>query len=275
MRREARRKAEAKAHRRSMILPLAVGAILLIGAVAFYQIGTRVPETDDRLCPKDTGPVGATVLLLDTSDPLTPKHQAELKRLANQIASDDAGRMGIAAGELLVVYELTEDPGAPKQLIEVCRPLINPKDRNWEDDIHRGRRFHEWDWKRFEDALTNLFPQHGGKPQRTSPLLETLTVLAARHVPGKRGDKRFKVHLIVFSDLLQHTPRFSHYGPYPDAKEMRRHARDLLTDLTGARVTLFRLERPKYAKWQSKRHYYWWTELIMEQGGKIEWQDSI
>ena len=275
MRREARRRAEAKAHWQKIMLPLTVAVFLIAGAVAFHQIGTRVPETDDRLCPKDTGPLGATVLLLDTSDPLTPKHRAELERLAGQIASEHVGPMGISAGELLAVYELTQDPGAPRQLIDVCRPFIDPKDRTWRDDIHRGWRFHERDWGRFEDALAKAFPEREGKPQPTSPLLETIAVLAARHAPGKRGDESFKVHLIVFSDLLQHSPRLSHYGPYPDAKEIRRRARDLLTDLTGARVSLFRLERPKYAKWQSKRHYYWWTELVMEQGGKIEWQDSI
>ena len=257
------------------MLPLGAGALLLVGVVAFYQVGTRVPEIDGRLCPKATGPVGATVLLLDTSDPLTPKHRAELGRLANQIASEDVGRMGIAPGELLAVYELTQDPGAPTQLIDVCRPAKNPKNRTWRDDIHQGRRFAERDWESFEDELQELFPKHGSEPQPTSPLLETIAVLAARYAPGKRGDEMFKVHLVVFSDLLQHTPRFSHYGPYPDAKEMRSHARDLLTDLTGVHVSLFRLERPKYAEWQSEIHYYWWTELIQEQGGKIEWQDSI
>ena len=106
-------------------------------------------------------------------------------------------------------------------------------------------------------------------------MLETITVLAARHIPGKRGDERFKVHFVVFSDLLQHTSRFSHYGPYPDAKDMRHSARDLITDLTGTRVSLFRLERSKYAKWQTEHHYYWWTELVQEQGGQIEWQESL
>ena len=257
------------------MLPLGVGALLLIGVAAFYQAGTHVPETDDRLCPKATGPVGATVLLLDTSDPLTPKHRAELERLAGQIASEEAGRMGIAPQELLAVYELTQDPGAPKQLIEVCRPLKNPNDRTWRDDIHQGRRFAERDWARFEDALAGAFPERESEPQPTSPLLETITVLAARHMPGKRGDERFRVHLVVFSDLLQHSPRFSHYGPYPEAGDMRHRYRDLLADLTGARVSLFRLERPKYAQWQTDRHYYWWTELVREQGGRIEWQESI
>ena len=275
MRREVRSRAETKQHWQSIVRPIGAGAFLLILVAAFYQFGTRAPETDDRLCPKDSGPVGATVLLLDTSDPLTPKHEAELKRLAGQIASDQAGRMGIAPGELLAVYELTQDSGAPKQLIEVCRPFKDPKDRTWRDDIHQGRRFAERDWERFEDALIKGYPRSESEPQPTSPLLETITVLAARHIPGKRGSEQFSVHLVVFSDLLQHTERFSHYGPYPDSKEMRSDYRDLLTDLTGARVSLFRLERPKYAMWQTERHYYWWTELIQEQGGQIEWQDSI
>ena len=275
MGRDARRRAEAKARRLSTMLPLGVGALLLAGVVAFYQVGTRVPEIDDRLCPKATGPAGATVLLLDTSDPLTPKHRAELERLAGQIASERSDRLGIAPGELLAVYELAQDPGAPKQLFEVCRPFKNPKDRTWRDEIHQGRTYAERDWERFEEALASGFPERESEPQPTSPLLETIAVLAARHVPGKRGDDEFKVHLVVFSDLLQHSPRFSHYGSYPEARDMRRRARDLLTDLTGAQVSLFRLERPKYAKWQTERHYYWWTELVQEQGGQIEWQESI
>lgn len=275
MRREVRRKAEAKANRQAITLPAGVGIVLLIGVVTLYQIGTDTPETDGRGCPEETGPVGATVLLLDTSDPLTEKHKAELERLAGQIAAEDVGRMGIAPGELLVVYELRQNPGASKMLIEVCRPFKNPRDRTWRDDIHQGSRFAEADWDRFEDALSGVFPEREGESQPESPLLETIAVLAARHTPGKRGDERFNVHFVVFSDLLQHSSRLSQYGPYPEAKQMRRDARDLLTDLTGTKVSLFRLERPKYAKWQTERHYYWWTELILEQGGKIEWQDSI
>ena len=275
MRRNSRRKAEARAHWQSIMAPLGAGALLLVGVAALYQIGTLSPETDDRLCPEDTGPRGATVLLLDTSDPLTPKHRAELERLARDIESEHPGRMGIAPGELLAVYELTQDPGAPKELVQVCRPLKNPKNRTWRDDIHQGRRFAEQDWKSFKDGLTKVFPERESEPQPTSPLLETITVLAARHAPGKRGNKGFKVHLIIFSDLLQHTPRFSHYGPYPDAKDMRRSAQDLLTDLTGTKVSLFWLKRPKYAKWQTRHHYYWWTNLIRIQGGQIEWQDPL
>ena len=282
MSRAARRKsAQDRARRQSIIVPLSGLVIVVAAVVAFYQLGTSVPEMDDRLCPKDNGPSGATVLLLDTSDPLTSKHQAELKRLAGQIVSEEAGPMGIAPQELLAVYELTHDPGAPRKLIEVCRPMKSPQDRTWRDDIKQGRRFADRDWTRFEEALANGFPEDNSESRPVSPLLETISVLAPRYVPGKRHvpddptDEQFEVHLVVFSDLLQHSERFSHYEPYPDAKEMQHKARDLLTDLTGVRVSLFRLERPRYAKWQTKRHYYWWAELINTQGGQIGWQESI
>ena len=255
--------------------PIAIAILLLVGIFVFYNVGNRVPEMDDRLCPKESGPVGATVLLLDTSDPLTPKHRAELERLARQIKSDDASGIGINPGELLVVYELQQDPSVPKQLIEICRPYGSPKDRTWRDDIHQGKRVAERNWEHFEDALAAAFPEQESEPQPTSPLLETIAVIAPLHSPGKRGDERFTVHFIIFSDLLQHTSRLSHYGSYPSVKSMRKDARDLLSDLTGARVSIFRLERSKYKKWQTKDHYYWWTELINEQGGQIVWQDSI
>ena len=258
-----------------MLTPLGVGAVLIIGVVAFYFLGIRTPDLDDRLCPKDTGPLGATILLLDTSDPLTSKHRAELERLANQITSEEKNGIGIAPGELLAVYEMTKDPGNPTTLIEKCRPFKNPRDRTWRDDIHQGRRFAERDWNRFEDALASVFPKVKDESQSVSPLLETISVLSARHTPGKRGNQQFKVHLIVFSDLMQNSDRLSHYGEYPEAQEIRHLARDLLTDLTGTRVSLFRLERPEYAQWQTASHYYWWTEFVQEQGGEIEWQESI
>ena len=259
----------------SVAVPIGVIAALVICVILYNVIGTRAPEVDERLCPKKTGPIGATVLLLDSSDPLTPKHRAELERLASQITSKEKSGLGIAPGELLAVYEMTEDPGNPTTLFEKCRPFKNPRDRTWRDDIHQGRRFAERDWSRFEEVLTSVFPKVRDESQPVSPLLETISVLSARHTPGKRGDQQFKVHLIVFSDLLQNSDRLSHYGNYPEAQEIQHLARDLLTDLTGTRVSLFRLERPEYTQWQTDSHYYWWTEVVQVQGGQIEWQESI
>ena len=258
-----------------IFLPLGTLVILIIGIFAFYNIGHRPPEVDNLFCPKETGPIGATIILLDTSDPLTPKHQSELDRIARQIKSNDDNSLGLEAGELLVVYELQQNPGTPKKLIEICRPHGEINNRTWRDDIHQGRRIAEKNWEHFDKSLSEAFPKQSNAAQPTSPLLESIGVIAARHIPGKRGNKHFKVHFIVFSDLLQHSPRLSHYETYPSAENMLKTHRDLTTDLNGVQVSLFRLDRTKYSKWQTERHYYWWTDLIRLQGGEILWQDSI
>ena len=266
------RKENRKAKQQAVVLPLAVGVIVLIGAISFYQIGTRTPETDSRFCPKETGPVGATILLLDTSDPLTSKHKAELESLAKQITSEQSSPIGISAGELLLIYKLTEDSGSPNKVYELCRPYVNPNNRSWRDGIHRGWRFHMRDWESFESELTKLFPEHDNKPLSFSPLLETIAVIAAHHIPRNNNEEHYKVHLIIFSDLLQYTSRLSHYGPYPDAKEIKH---DLLTDLAGAQISLYRLVRPKYTKYQNERHYSWWRDLIKIQGGHLKSEVSL
>ncbi|MCY4219205.1 MAG: hypothetical protein OXE56_08055 [Gammaproteobacteria bacterium] len=269
--------------RNKTLIPLATILFLTFLITAFYNLATPPVELDDRLCPKKDGPKGATVLLLDTSDPLTPKHTEELRRLASQISSEDTTKpggnaknsLGIQPQELLAVYELSQNPGSPSELIEVCRPSKSPDNRDWRDDIRRGRRFYEREWESFEKELENIFPKTEGRPQPSSPILETITVLSARYASGKRGNSQFKTHLIVFSDLMQHTSRLSHYKTYPEAKVMRQFFPDLLTDLTDVSVSLFRLERPEYSKFQDENHYYWWTELVIEQGGKVVNQDTF
>ncbi len=275
---------KGQGHRNNPLIPFVLIIVLAAAIFTFYNLGTPPVELDNRLCPK-TGARGATILLLDTSDPLTSKHKEELGRLAKLISSedsdkhesDDGNSFRIDVGELFVVYELRQDPGSPELLIEVCRPQKSPSSRTWRDDIRQGSRFAKKEWESFEKALENLFPQSGGKPQPSSPILETIAVISARHAPGKRGNREFETHLIIFSDMMQNTDLLSHYRTYPEAKAVRQVAPDLLTDLTGVSVSLFFLKRtdPQNPKLQDKKHYYWWTELVMEQGGKIINQEIL
>ena len=266
--------ARNQARRLAITLPLIVGGVLIIGVVSFYLVGTAPVELDEKLCPKNGGPTGASVLLIDTSDPFSAKHKATLASFFEH-ALDDEGALQLGPEELLVVYELTDDPGNPKLLMEICRPTQNFEDRTWRDDIRQGRKFAERDWQRFEDEVGETTMTEVGESRSSSPLLETIGVLAAKHVPGKRGNSDFKVHLVLFSDLLQHSSRLSHYSTYPVPSKLGLSHRDLLTDLTGADVSVFRLERAEYTRWQTKDHYYWWTEFVHEVGGTVRFQDSI
>ena len=257
-----------------------IGAILLvvIGGSIFWGSMTGGVQLDSRLCPVKGGPTKTTVLILDTSDPLSAKHISELRRLIREIkgnASDS--RLEIRKGEMLVVYTVSLSGTLEKPIVEVCNPGKNPDEWTLKDEFTQGKVFALHNWQRFEEHIESLFPVTEGAEQPQSPILETLTIVVPRYAPSQRekNDANNRLRLIIFSDLLQNSPGLSHYGPYPDIEGMKRGKRELLTDLSEVDVTLFRLENDRYAKWQTVEHYYWWTHVIQSMGGRIQWQQSL
>ena len=265
---------------------LMYAAIALAGIVVvmIFFVIERPAKIDENLCPVDSKPTRQTILFLDTSDPLTPKHHAELERLVTELqqpgVNPDTEDFYIAPGEALIVYKLALSWHNLQPFMEVCNPGDNPDDWDWKKDLTRGKAFALRNWKRFEDRIKELFPKEPEAEMPRSPILENLAVIVPRHTPSKRNlasEKMHHTHLILFSDLLQHSDLLSHYGPYPKAKEFldTPGLRELATDLTRVNVTIFRLERSRYARWQTRDHYYWWTELVREFGGSVRWQQSL
>lgn len=261
-------------------------AIALAGGVliVLFFVVERPGQLDENLCPVAGKPARQTVLFLDTSDPLTPKHQAELERLVSELQSPgvnpDMEGFHIAPGEPLIVYKLALDWRNLRPFMKVCNPGDDPDDWEWQKDLTRGKAFALRNWQRFNDRVRELFPEESGVEMPRSPILENLAVIVPRHAPSKRSlsaEKAGHVHLILFSDLLQHSDRLSHYGPYPEAEDFLNTPglRELATDLTGVDVTIFRLERSRYSRWQTRDHYYWWTGLVRQFGGSVRWQQSL
>ena len=261
-------------------------AIVVVGVaiVAMFFVLEKPAPIDEDLCPVDGTPKRQTILLLDASDPLTPKHRAELERLVSELqrpgARPDMEDFRIAPGEPLIVYWLAADWSDLTRFMKVCNPGDDPDDWDWKKDLTRGQAIALRNWQRFEDRVKELFPKAPEAELSRSPILENLGVIVPRHAPSKRNlpaEGTSHTHLILFSDLLQHSDRFSHYEPYPEAKDFldTPGLRELATDLTGVDVTIFRLERGRYSRWQSRDHYYWWTELVHEFGGSVRWQQSL
>ena len=238
---------------------------------------------DGNLCVIGKPPTGSTILLLDTSDPLSPQHQAELDRLLREMNPEFQVRENsdffVAPGEELVVYELTENLGTLEPSMTLCNPGINPNAREQWRDLVEGRAIAQRRWQMFDSRIQEMFGVEESTPQSSSPLLEALGVIVPRHVISERSAAQDSspVHLILYSDLLQHSEALSHYGPYPSAEQLLTTPalRHLGTSLAGVEVSIFRLERSRDSRWQTVEHYYWWTELIQEFGGHVIRQESI
>ena len=258
----------------------ALGTLALTLTVALIYFGCGSVPLDDDLCPVGKEPSRTTVLLLDTSDPLTPKLHAELERLVWELTgARGSGEPGflVAPGEALVVYELPLTVSGIDHVIRVCNPGGDPDDWDTKDSLTQGKVIALRQWQNFLAAVEPLFDQAESPPHAQSPILEALGVIVPRHVTSQRNSaaEAKPVHLILYSDLLQHSEHLSHYGSYPSPEEVKTNLRHLRTDLSGVDVSLYRLERSGDADWQTTDHYYWWTKLIQEFGGNVIFQRSI
>ena len=261
--------------------PILFSVVAFALTAAFASFGCAgLERLDDDLCPVDRDPSRTTVLLLDTSDPLTPKLREELERLVHELTgARGRGKPDflVAPGEALIVYLLPQNLTEIDPVIRVCNPGGDPDDWNVKDGLTQGKVVALRRWQNFLDAIEPLFDRKESPPQPLSPIIETLGVIIPRHATSRRSSapETQPVHLILYSDLLQHSEHLSHYGPYPSVDEVKKNLRFLQTDLSGVEVSLYRLERSDVARWQTVDHYYWWTKLIQEYGGEVIFQRSI
>ena len=223
-------------------------------------------------------PPRTTLLLLDTSDPLEPKHREVFERLVREMqepGGHDDFRIG--PSEELVVYELSQDLAQVEPQVRVCNPGDRPDDWSFKRDLTEGKMIALRQWQRFRERVQPLFAREEATPQARSPIMEFLAVIVPRHVQSVRMGGQVRTHLIIYSDLLQHSDSLSHYGPYPEARAIKKTPqwRHLQTDLSYVEVSLYRLERNRDARWQSTEHYYWWTKLVQAFGGQVIHQESV
>ena len=272
---ETREARKTKARRRARTF--GIGAVVVVGGLMAWLWIMRGEGFDAQGCPKDSGSSREVIVLLDTSDPLNDKHKAELGRVLREMTNPAvSGRhttLAVREGERVSFYLLLSADAPESPVEQICNPGGDPAERGWIEYLTKGDVVDRWCHERFVRIVEGLFPEGDGPPQPASPLLETIAVITARHAPSGRANEGAKpAHLIIISDLLQHTPMLSHYGPYPEADSL---PRELRADLSRVEVSLFRLERHKYAKFQTPEHYYWWTELVEEMEGRIVWQQAL
>ena len=270
-------RAERRARAGRKARAFGIGAVVVVGALMAGLWTMKGEGLDGQWCPKTSGPDREVIVLLDASDPLNEKHRAELGRILREMTSPAAGgrhgTLAVREGERVSFYRLQSDgaPDAPTE--QVCNPGGNPAERRFFDDLTQGGVITTWRHEQFVKLIESLFPEEQSGPQPASPLLETIAAITARHAPSRRAKEDAKpAHLIVISDLLQHTRVLSHYRAYPEPDSA---PRQLASDLSGVEVSLFRLDRQKYAKYQTPEHFYWWTDWVEAMGGRVIWQQAL
>jgi hypothetical protein len=243
---------------------LAVLALGVLSAGAYiYATAARPPPLDrSSLCPVD-GPRSVTVVLLDSTDDIPEIAKRELKTVLVDMA------------ETLPTYGLLEirllDPkvAGGKSIFARCNPgdgsglseyTANPllAKKRWMDGFRQP----------LDEALQTGFRPLPGK---TSPIMETVQRIAVERFTGRAVEGIPKA-LVLISDMLEHEPDYSQYAgdlSYRRYKASRAYQK-FRTDLYGADVMIYYIQRLSGKPINSVDHIQFWAEWIRDNNGRLK-----
>jgi hypothetical protein len=254
---EARRRTETR--RAVVILVLAVLAIVGVG-VALYL--SRTPKLDVATgCPAGQRvPPEHTVVLIDQTDPLTPRQidYAKSVILAEYDRLKPEGKLTISS--------IRADVGEADHDFSRCRVPrgADVSDVTANPDMIEAQ-FRHTVGDALNDYLNSL--RHVPTAPR-SPIIETVdAALDAPDFGPTVKDRR----LAIISDMAQNSQEVSQYkgpgsglDPSPDVRD------ELSRDMHGVAVRIHYVRRPALAAMQTPEQRAFWTDWFRRQGAQVK-----
>ncbi len=223
-----------------MLIVLAVTALGGLGGAAFFL---RAPLIDpDTLCRTDAGPAAHTIVLVDATDRLEPRHRRKLRAVIGQ------ERARLAQYDRLSLMRLNvRRPQEPSILFSKCLPRPPEQANPLFENARLARQRWEEDFAKALDGA--LRSAQAGGPQRASPILAGLRAVAADPDFGPEIPRR---RLVLVSDLLEHNPQgFSLYAADASYAAWRAGAAAGPPDFSHVDLRLVPLDRPDHAARQA------------------------
>jgi hypothetical protein len=183
----------SKKDRQGMALIAGVIAVVLGILVVRIVIGHQPPPLANNCVGQ---PTASTVILLDRSDGVSAQTVAEMQARALSFIEDSTQQNELVS--IFSISDATERNLTPA--LSLCRPPSSGN-RLYQNDAVIHKHFIE----QFETPIHTALSQLGDTAS-TSPLAEAITDLSdSRYLQAPVN------HLLVFSDLMENTSRFSLY----------------------------------------------------------------
>jgi hypothetical protein len=261
-RRRSRSSGELRKHLLGGALTVLAIAVLAAGAYVYATVA-RPPALDKvSLCPVD-GPRSVAVVLLDSTDEIPEIAKREIRTALIDLA------------ETLPDYRLLEirllDPKAPggKTIFSKC----NPGDGAGLSEYTANPRLARQRWLDGFRAPLDAALDAGFQPLpgKTSPIMATIQRIAVERFTG-RAVEGVPKELIVISDMLEHGPDYSQYSgdlSYGRFKSSRAYKK-VQTDLHGADVVIYYIQRATGRPINSADHIRFWSDWIRDNNGRLK-----
>jgi hypothetical protein len=240
---------------------LALG-VLATGAYVYATLARPPTLEQTSLCPVN-GPQSETVVLLDSTDAIPDIAKHEIRTTLIDMAET------LSQYELLEIRLLDPNIAGGRMIFSKC----NPGDGSNLSEYTANPRLAKQRWMDgFREPLDGAM-EAGFRPApgKTSPIMETIQQIAVDRFTGRNVEDIPKT-LVVISDMLEHGPDYSQYSgdlSYDRFKGSRAY-RKVRTDLHGAAVEIYYIQRATGRPINSVDHIRFWAEWIRDNNGRFK-----
>ena len=229
-------------------------AVLVLGGLGGASFLLRAPPTDpETLCRTDAPLAAHTVILVDATDRLEPRHRRKLRAVLAQ------ERARLSQYDRLTLMRINvRRPHEPSVLFSRCLP--RPPERT--NPLFENARMTQARWdEEFADALGSALRSAGSSgPAQASPIVAGLRAVAADPDFGAEIPHR---RLVLVSDLLEHDPDgFSLYVSEADYAAWRTAAAAGPPDLARVDLRIVPLDRPEHVERQTAALERFWPAFF-------------
>jgi hypothetical protein len=241
--------------------------VIALGALAFgayvYATVARPPTLDHAsLCPVN-GAHSVTVVLLDSTDEIPDIAKREIRTTLIDMAET------LPAYELLEIRLLDPKLTDGRLIFSKC----NPGDGSNLSEYTANPRLAKQRWMdSFREPLDQALDEgFRPAPGKSSPIMETIQHIAVGRFTGRNVEQIPKL-LVVISDMLENDADYSQYsgdlsyGRFKDSGAYKK----VRTDLHGAEVLIYYIQRHTGHSINSVDHIRFWEEWIRDNNGRFK-----
>ncbi len=258
-----RKKAVQQKNILGIVLIIIVSAAVVGLAFFRYQLSQNHVEINPQtLCPTQADSPEYVALIFDKTDGYNPVQQRFLQRYFSRF------KAGLQEGAQVSVYALDDQE---KERLQPDFVVCAPRTGEDANALYENPKLIKKRWReQFEQPLDAMISQFL-KPRQAkySPIMEIIQSVSLTAFPAinETAGKR----IIIISDMLHHTPEWSHYRGQLSVKKLKKTAyfQRINTFLDNAEVEILYVRRPGKANLQTKRHAYFWADFIKAIGGRV------
>mgnify|MGYP006432049631 CR=1 FL=1 len=202
-----------------------------------------------------------TIIVLDRTDSFSENQQRFIPNFINQKKNK------LETFEKFSIFTLTENTYVnPDPIFSKCNPGTGKTaNKLYQNPRKIQLRFDSFFSKPLKDDMNNMLLDNTGSK---SPIFEIIRELSLRDDFNNDIPKRT---LIIISDLMHHTSKFSHYKNKNSYKYFsnKSYAYEVGASLNAVNVKIIYLLRDKLVRFQGKRHLSFWKDYFKDMGAEV------